>query len=548
MRLAVLSLFAGSLLLASPLAAQVLLQDEVQIDEGTNTFGSEERQQRSVPVGDQLAPFGSSLFSHEGFPVAQSADLASPIMVGDGVSIQLTGAVETNLQTVVDPQGNVFIPELGPIQVAGVQAGGLNEHIQTQVQEVYGENVDSYATVLEFSSIGVFVTGYVETPGRFAGTPTDSVIDFLARAGGILPASGSYRNVAIMRNGQRLYTTDLYSFLLRGTLRKHLFQAGDTILVGGQRPLVAARGAVRNSYAFEFSGKSMSGGELNKLARPLPNVSHVLLEGTRRGEPYSAYVDMVDFETTRLEDQDNITYFADRPRDTIQVSLEGTYLGDSRFVVEPTTTMLQLLSYVPVNPELSAYESVLLKRPSVARQQKQLLDASLDRLEQTLLTARSLTESEAAIRADEAALLAQYIERAREASPEGIVVIVESDGTVNDLRLEDGDIILIPSRSSLVNISGEVRLPQTLPYEEGRTLKDYVLDAGGYTDRADEDLFIVRRLSGDIDLLENSSSSTSLGPGDVLIVPPEVTPRYLQLFIDFLDILARTAVVAAVVR
>ncbi|MEQ8654217.1 MAG: SLBB domain-containing protein [Kiloniellales bacterium] len=553
MRLGILSNLPFALLFASslmvwPAAAQVVLPDEVQIDENVGTFDTEERDQRTVPVGNQLAPFGSSLFDHDGFPVAQSADLASPIMVGDGVSIQLTGAVQTNLQTVVDPQGNVFIPELGPIQVAGVQAGGLNEHIQTQVREVYGENVDSYATVLEFSSIGVFVTGYVETPGRFAGTPTDSVIDFLARAGGILPASGSYRNVGILRNGQRLYTTDLYSFLLRGSLRNHIFQAGDTILVGGQRPLVAARGAIRNSYAFEFGGSGMRGGELNKLARPLPNVSHVLLEGTRKGEPYSAYIDMEDFETTQLEDQDNITYFADRPRDTIQVSLEGTYLGDSRYIVAPTTTLQQLLSYVPIEPELSAYESVLLKRPSVARQQKALLDASLDRLEQTLLTARSVTESEAQIRTDEAVLLGHYIERARTAQPEGIVVIVESDGTVNDLRLEDGDVILIPSRSSLVNISGEVKIPQTLAYEEGRTFKDYVRDAGGYTDRADEDLFIVRRLSGDIDLLENADNSTSLQPGDVLVVPPEVTTRYVQIFIELLDIFARASVIAAVVK
>ncbi len=542
------ALSALALLLVSPAAAQIILPDEAQVDEKSNVFDTEERQQNTVPVGDQLAPFGSSIFDREGFPVQQSADLASPIMVGDGVSIQLTGAVETSLQTVVDPQGNVFIPELGPVQVAGVTAGNLNEHIRTQVRDVYGENVDSYATVLEFSSIGVFVTGYIETPGRYAGSPTDSVIDYLSRAGGILSASGSYRDVGILRNGRRLYTTDLYGFLLRGSLRNHLFQAGDTILVGAQRPLVAARGAIRNSYAFEFGGSGMSGGELNKLARPLPNVSHVLLEGTRRGQPYSAYIDMDDFENTPLEDQDNVTYFADRPRDTIQVSLEGTFLGDSRYVVEPTTTLMQLLNYVPVNPELSAYESVILKRPSVARQQKQLLEASLDRLEQTLLTSRSLTTGEAEIRAEEAALLGVYIERARQAQPEGIVVVVERDGKINDIRLENGDKILIPSRTSLVNISGEVRIPQTMPYEKGKTFRDYVTEAGGYTDRADEGLFIVRRLSGAIDLLPNASSSTALGPGDVLIVPPEVTPRYVQLFVDFLDILARASVVAAIVR
>ncbi|MBC6405814.1 MAG: SLBB domain-containing protein [Rhodospirillales bacterium] len=532
---------------AQPAWSQLILPDEQQIEVQGNTFDTEERNQSTTPIGSQLAPFGSSLFKSGGFPVSQSADLSSPIAVGNAVSIELTGAVETSLQTAVDPQGNVFIPELGPIQVAGVQGGALNQHIKTQVNEVYGENVDSYATILDSSSIGVFVTGYVDTPGRFPGTPGDSVIDYLARAGGILPASGSYRNVAILRNGQRLYTTDLYSFLLHGSLRKHLFVSGDTILVGAQRPLVAATGAIRNSYAFEFGGSSMSGGELNKLARPLPNVSHVLLEGSRNGQPYSAYVDMKDFETTALQDQDIVTYYADRPRDTIQVALEGTYKGESLFIVDPKTTLVQLLDYVPVEPELSAYKSVSLKRLGVAEQQKALLDASLNRLEQTLLTARSLTDGEASIRTAEAALLMQYIERARQATPEGIVVLAEEDGTLADVRLEDGDIVMIPSRTTLVNISGEVRIPQTMPFYRGKTYRDYVEEAGGYTDRADEDFFIVLRLSGAVEL-QDSASNTDLEPGDVLVVPPEVKPHYIQLFLGLLDVVARASVLTAVIQ
>ncbi|GAB5469197.1 MAG: polysaccharide biosynthesis/export family protein [Rhodospirillales bacterium] len=548
--LRLLRLLAGLavLHLAAPSTAwaQVILPDDQGVEDQGNIFDSEEREQSTVPVGDQLPPFGSALFLHEGFPLSQSADLASPIMVGDGVSVRLTGAVETDLQTVVDPQGNIFIPELGPVQVAGVQAGALDSFIQGQVREVYGENVDSYATVLDFSAIGVFVTGYIGTPGRFAGSPTDSVIDYLARAGGIVPASGSYRDVAILRNGRRLYTTDLYRFLLDGSLRRHLFVAGDTILVGAQRPLVAATGAVRNSFSFEFgSGGGMTGGELNKLARPLPNVSHVLVEGTRNGEPYSAYIDLGDFERTALSDQDRVTYFADRARETIQVKLEGTYLGESRFIVAPTTTLVQLLDYVPVKPELSATESISLKRRGVAVQQKALLDATLDRLEQTIFTAQSLTEGEAAARGIEAELIAQYIARARQAKPEGLVVVAKTRGEITDLRLEDGDTVLIPSRTSLVNISGEVRIPQTVPHVEGRTFEAYVEEAGGYTDRADEDLFIVRRLSGAVELIE-SENSTELYPGDVLIVPPEISPQYLQIFLDLFDIVARIGLFAAI--
>jgi len=535
------------LLWSGTAAGQVVLPDEQGLGPEGNVVDTEERQYEARPIGDTLPPFGSNLFKHGGFPVSQSADLASPVMIGDGVSVRLTGAIETDLQTVVDPQGNIFIPELGPIQVAGVQAGQLDSYIDQQVQEVYGENVDSYATVLDFSSIGVFVTGYVATPGRFAGSPTDSVIDYLARAGGVVPASGSYREVAILRNGRRVETVDLYDFLLEGKLRRHVFSSGDTVLVGPQRPLVGAVGAVRNSFAFEFDASGgMTGRELNSYARPLPNVSNVLLEGTRNGQPYSAYLDMADFATTQLQDQDRVTYFADQPRDTIQVSLEGSFLGESRFVVEPTTTLMQLLDYVPVKPKLAAIESVSLKRRGVAEQQKALLEATLDRLEQALFTSEILTDGEAQIRVAEAELVTKYIERARQAQPEGLVVVANNEGQLVDIRLEDGDIVVIPGRTSLVNISGEVRVPQTLPVEKGLTFRDYVEKAGGYTDRADTGYFIVRRLSGEIELIERSGSK-SLAAGDVLIVPPTISPRYLQIFIDLLEVASRAAVVATVI-
>lgn len=539
---ALLALLLG----APPVLAQVVLPDEQTLGDQGNVLDTEERDQESKPIGDRLPPFGANLFSHGGFPLSQSADLASPIMVGDGISVRLTGAVETDLQTVVDPQGNIFIPELGPIQVAGVQAGQLDGYIKSEVREVYGENVESYATVLDFSSIGVFVTGYIDQPGRFAGSPTDSVIDYLARAGGIVPASGSYRDVIIMRNGQRLYSVDLYDFLLDGKLRQHLFVAGDTILVGPQRPLVAATGAVRNSFSFEFGKSGMTGEQLSRYARPLPNVSHVLLEGTRNGAPYSAYLSMADFRTTRLEDQDNVTFFPDQVRETIQVNLEGTFLGQSVYVVGPTTSLVQLLDYVPVRPKLSATESVSLKRRGVAEQQKELLDATLDRLEQALFTTDILTDSEAAIRQTEAELVLQYIERARQATPDGLVVVAKDDGQLVDLRLEDGDVVVIPGRTTLVNISGEVRVPQTIPVAPGTTFREYVERAGGYTNRADTGYFIVRRLSGEIELIE-TSRSTDLRAGDVLIVPPEISPRYLQIFLDLLDVVSRTAVVAAVI-
>jgi hypothetical protein len=81
------------------------------------------------------------------------------------------------------------------------------------------------------------------------------VLDFLVRAGGIDPGRGSFREIASPAAGGAIASIDLYRFLLRGELPPAL-QEGDTIVVGRQRALVGADGAVRNNFLFESQGRA----------------------------------------------------------------------------------------------------------------------------------------------------------------------------------------------------------------------------------------------------------------------------------------------------
>jgi protein involved in polysaccharide export with SLBB domain len=116
--------------------------------------------------------------------------------------------------------------------------------------------VQVYAVLLSTQRIGVFVTGAVRTPGRFGGSAADSVIDFLVRAGGVDASRGSYRDISVLRGGRSVGQVDLYRFLLEGRLPALRLQEGDTLLVGRQRALVGADGAVRNNYLFEVPGRT----------------------------------------------------------------------------------------------------------------------------------------------------------------------------------------------------------------------------------------------------------------------------------------------------
>ena len=62
--------------------------------------------------------------------------------------------------------------------------------------------------------------------------------------------------------------------------------------------------------------------------------------------------------------------------------------------------------------------------------------------------------------------------------------IIRTPGSRNDLLLEDGDILYVPRELQTVRVLGEVLFPTYVSYKKGMSLKSYVGNAGGFTDRA----------------------------------------------------------------
>jgi protein involved in polysaccharide export with SLBB domain len=112
----------------------------------------------------------------------------------------------------VDAQGNVFLPNVGPIPVAGTKNAELTAKMRAGLGRVYARNFEVYTNLLTAKPVAVFVTGGVKRPGRYAGVPSDSALFFLEQAGGIDPRLGSYRNISVLRAGQKLAELDLYDF------------------------------------------------------------------------------------------------------------------------------------------------------------------------------------------------------------------------------------------------------------------------------------------------------------------------------------------------
>ncbi len=187
--------------------------------------------------------FGSQIFSGRfGSEAFSGFNPAYQIAVGDRISVRMWGAFNYDAVQTVDAQGNLFIPNVGPIRVLGVRNADLNQQVASQVKRTFRDNVGVYATLEGAQPVKVYVTGFVKAPGLYGGLSSDSVLYYLDRAGGIDPDRGSYLEVDVLRGGQPRAKVNLYRFLLAGQIEPLQLQDGDTIVVAPRKHTAAAAG------------------------------------------------------------------------------------------------------------------------------------------------------------------------------------------------------------------------------------------------------------------------------------------------------------------
>jgi protein involved in polysaccharide export with SLBB domain len=424
--------------------------------------------------------------------------------------------------------------------VAGVRNSELNDVVRSAIREVYRTNVDVYASLEASQPVRVFVTGFVRAPGQYPGVAADSALGFLLRAGGIDPARGSYIDIRLLRGGQERATFDLYDFLLEGRMDPVQLQDGDTIVVGGRHNAVRVTGEVFNSYGFEFASETISAADLLQLARPRPGATHVSVVhkvGTRQFGEYHA---ITELDGVTLRAGDAVAVVADRTIATILVRVDGA-IDSSRVLTLPYGSKLRdALAQVTPNAEAQP-DAVQLYRASVAERQRQMIEVSLRVLEASALTSRSRTSEEAALRAREAEQVIRFIDRARAVEPRGQVVLAGRESAMDTL-LEDGDILVIPERSSLVMVHGEVTQPNAIAYDSRSTVADYVELAGGTTQRRRDARILLLRQDGTF--VEDERAQPQ--PGDEILVLPTVGTRNIEVARGISQILFQLAVVARV--
>jgi len=207
----------------------------------------------------------------------------------------------------------------------------------------------------------------------------------------------------------------------------------------------------------------------------------------------------------------------------------------------------------------------VLVRQSTKALQKQQLTAAIDRLEaqvfsSSAIKAQTSLEPEEAKKTEIAARQQQsLVASLRKVEPLGRVIIHLSDperlrGTPDDIGMEEGDVLNVPQVQQTVNVVGAVFAPTAVVFAPHRTVKEYLLMAGGPTQIADRKAIYVIKVDGSamsrqgFSILGSGVNGAVLNPGDTIVVPEELERiDWLKGIKDVATIIGQIALTAGVV-
>ncbi|MDO6719979.1 SLBB domain-containing protein [Psychrosphaera sp. 1_MG-2023] len=228
------------------------LQQTQQIKdiESTSQIGKANKEQA-------LKLFGYDIFSGQASGFEAMANMPVPgeyiLGAGDEIQVQLFGKEQQSASITIDRSGVFFLPELGPINVAGLTFSEFKTLFQHELKtKVIG--VEGIVNMGQMRSIRVFVLGEVFKPGAYSLSALSTITHALYTSGGISQV-GSLRNVQLKRAGKLVETIDLYDLLLKGDTSKDLtLLPGDVVFVPPTGPIVGVTGEVKRPALYEVIG------------------------------------------------------------------------------------------------------------------------------------------------------------------------------------------------------------------------------------------------------------------------------------------------------
>ena len=461
---------------------------------------------------------------------------------GDRLFISIRGVEEQSFDVFINPEGTVFIPSVGVIELKELSLSNGKEKIKNEISNNF-KNVNVDISITDIKFINVNLIGDVQKPSSHNIPAVTRLNDLVALSAGLNTTANLRDIIVIDKNGTSSSYDLLRYFRFGEKLSNPYLKDGSIVKIKKADKLVSIYGAVPNYGTYEFREDEfvddlieLAGGLTDIAREDSIEVISFMNDNKTLESKYFNFDELTSLKV-KLKNGDKVVvrekteYLTDR-----LVTVNGYVRSPGVYKIQKgVTTLKQIL----LNEAGGFIEDASLKDAYIIRANgdADVEDPEFERLK--LIPIADMTEDEydyfkAKSREKKGRMIVDFVK-----------LFIENDDT-EDIILKKGDKILIPEAKNYISIVGQVVNPGNIVYKENFSVENYIETAGGYSWRAIEsDVRIIKANTGE---WVEADKIEKLEPGDIIWVPEELpAPKFWDVFIDALTIVGQVATVVAAV-
>lgn len=571
------------------MAGPVLAQSDQELQDLVEESAQEEEELQRIPGAD-LPGLGQDLVTGkirlpsgeevEKLRISQDRVIdPDTYLVGPGDVMQLYiwGEFDISYMLQIDPEGNILVPTIGAFDVSNMTLADAKERIHLAAQEKY-PGVDLSITLASMRFFTAFVTGAVLREGSFTIHPTTRVADIIELSGGfldelrsstfeeevagktvtrvrqIIRKATARRTIKIMHMDGSMEFVDLAMFLATGDIKHNPYiRMGDMVHVGFRSEVTYIFGAVNQQGRFEYKpGDEIE--DLVYLARGLTRDAPLIKAELWRFKKGTEEAEVIELGSNEEGKggfiYEDIRHVPLQPNDMIFIRARSLWQQ------MPTTLVYGEVKYrgrYRITPGITRIKDVVTMAGGLT-EQASLIGAKVLRTKmrtksdpelQRLQSLRRVTGLADMNREDKAYLKTKAREEKGRASVDFERLFKDDDDEQN-IYLESGDVVYIPTRRRTISVSGQMQKPGLIDFEPGHDVNFYIEKAGGYSYQADKDgSRLIRARTG---IREELNRELIVEAGDEIWVPQKERVDYWDFTQSTMRTIAETLTLVVLVR
>ena len=437
---------------------------------------------------------------------------------GDEVIISLWGETESYDSKTIDRDGQVYINNIGILNLGGKTIIEANKYIKSKYSKVYSTLLSSPpksfidVTLGELKSVNVHFVGFVNIPGVHMIHPFSNVISGLSQAGGV-DNKGSLRNIEIIRNGEVFRTLDLYNYLFLGKfVNDARLIDQDIIFVPSRSSRIPITGQVKKPGYYEIIKNETLSHLLNFTGGFESNSANTLFAFKNGTDKQNAFLlDLSQLENFSLSDGDSI-HVPIKPPINKFININGQIKNAGKYPFQKGLSLKRVISATMSTEDEDFMRTIDFQKIRITRRNPSSINplniiVNLEKDNFILMNGDninlpkidSFTNIETVHITGEIKVPGLYpvnnLSRLSDilnmaggvtnfALKNGVEVFRDSIriGWENDsFFLASGDSLNILKKTGLVLVSGEVNVPGYITFKKGDSIKKYIKRAGGYS-------------------------------------------------------------------